>query len=57
MNISELEEMQNITDEDMMECPFQGDYGCDDCKKGLDIETCEELYEEWLINNIYGCVE
>ena len=49
LSISELEEMLNITDQDKAECPYEGDSGCDDCKKGLDQETCEELYEEWLI--------
>lgn len=47
-----MEEALGITDEDKAKCPFAGDNGCEDCMQGLDIETCEELYEEWLLEQV-----
>ena len=52
LSIVELEEALGITDKDTVECPFVGDNGCEDCKQGLDIETCEELYKEWLLEQV-----
>ena len=52
LSISEMESILGITDEDKTTCPFEGENGCDDCKKGLDQETCEELYEQWLIEQL-----
>ena len=47
-----MEGVLGIADDDKIDCPFEGDSGCDDCKKGLNQETCEELYEAWLIEQL-----
>lgn len=52
MSILEMEEQLGINDKDKISCPYEGENGCDDCKKGLDQETCEELYEQWLIEQL-----
>ena len=49
MSIAEAEEMLEITEEDKVECPY-GD--CEDCPYGLDATACEELYEEWLLEQL-----
>ena len=52
MSIVELEEALGITDKDKKECPFVGDNDCEDCQQGLDIDTCNEMYEEWLLEQV-----
>jgi len=52
MSISEMESVLGIRNEDKIECPHMGDHGCDDCKIGLNLETCIEAYEEWLMEKI-----
>ena len=52
LSIVELEEALGITDKDKVECPFVGNNGCEDCKQGLDIDTCNEMYEEWLLEHV-----
>lgn len=49
MSISEAEDHLGITESDKVDCPF-GD--CENCKKGLNPETCEEMYEEWLMEKL-----
>lgn len=49
----ELEEMAGIKEEDKSDCPYVGeDLTCDGCKMGLSPETCDELYEQYLIEKI-----
>ncbi|MCK5012943.1 MAG: hypothetical protein KAS66_03920 [Candidatus Omnitrophica bacterium] len=52
MSIVELEESLGITEKDKNECPFTGENGCEDCQQGLDIDTCNEIYEEWLLEQV-----
>lgn len=52
LSISKMESYLGITDQDKCECPYQGENGCEDCKINLNPETCEELYEEWLEEQI-----
>ena len=50
MGLNELERLTGIKEEDKVDCPHAGWNGaCDTCKLGLSIETCEELYEQYLI--------
>ncbi len=49
----ELEEMAGIKEEDKSDCPYVGeDLTCDDCRMGLVPETCEDLYEQYLLEKI-----
>lgn len=52
LSIVELEESLGITDKDKKECPFAGENGCEDCQQGLDIDICNEMYEEWLLERV-----
>ena len=52
MSISEMESVLGITEKEKIECPYQGNNGCDDCKIGSCPERCVELYEEWLEEQI-----
>ena len=52
LSIVELEEALGITEKDKNECPFTGENGCEDCQQGLDIDTCNEMYEEWLLEQV-----
>jgi len=49
MSICELEDALGIEHKYSVDCP-QGD--CDTCPLGLDAETCESLYEDWLIDQV-----
>lgn len=50
MGLKELEDLAGIKEEDKIDCPHTGWNGaCDTCKLGLSTETCEELYEQYLM--------
>ena len=47
-----MEGVLGIGGDDKIEYPHQGEDGCEDCKLKRDSETCNELYEEWLEEQI-----
>jgi hypothetical protein len=46
----ELEELAGISEKDYVDCPYSDD--CEVCSLGLTVETCEELYEQYLLTLI-----
>jgi hypothetical protein len=49
MSIVEAEELLGIKEEDKVECPYRE---CENCPLGLDANQCEELYEEYLMEEL-----
>jgi hypothetical protein len=50
ISISEMEDYLGIRNRDKIECPYIDENG--DCTLNRDCTDCEELYEQWLMNQI-----